>query len=199
MRNVLDTMFAHPTGILGRLGGSLMARSVNGRNDWTLSLVTLAPDAQILDVGFGPGTLIEALATAVPAGTIRGIDPSPVMLKQATVRNQRGIQEQRVQLQPGSAAALPFADASFDVVFSANSIFFWPDQSAGVREIRRALKPGGQLVLILQPIWAKSIEDVRDVGAQYLCMLTAEGFQQVRSVLQPMRPVASVAVLGTSH
>src|SRR5262245_44736923 len=125
MRNLLDTMFAHPTGLLGRLGGSLMAHSESGRNDWTLSLVALARDAQILEVGFGPGTLIEAMATAIPAGTIRGIDASPVMLKQATTRNQPAIQDQRVHLQLGSAATLPYADASFDVVLSANSIFFW--------------------------------------------------------------------------
>jgi ubiquinone/menaquinone biosynthesis C-methylase UbiE len=196
MRNMLDTMFAHPSGILGRLGGSLMAWLEHGRNDWTLSLVTLAPHAQILEIGFGPGTLIEALATAVPAGTIRGIDPSPVMLKQATTRNRRAIQEQRVHLQLGSAMALPYADASLDVVLSANSIFFWSNQHTGLGEMHRVLKPGGQLVLILQPMWAKSDQEVQAVGAEYEAMLSTHGYRQVRSGFHPMRPVASVAVLG---
>jgi ubiquinone/menaquinone biosynthesis C-methylase UbiE len=119
------------------------------------------------------------------------------MLKQATSRNQRAIVEQRVRLRPGSATALPFADASFDLVVSANSIFFWPDQHAGVREIYRVLKPDGQLVLILQPIWAKSTEEVQAIGQDYVRMLAAEGYQQVRSAVQPMRPIASAAVLGT--
>jgi ubiquinone/menaquinone biosynthesis C-methylase UbiE len=179
------------------MGGALMARSANVRNSWTLSLLTLPSDAHILEVGFGPGTLIAALASAVPGGIIDGIDPSPVMLKQATARNQGALDEQRVHLQPGTATALPFPDASFDLVVSANSIFFWPDQHAGVREIYRVLKPDGQLVLILQPIWAKSTEEVQAIGEEYVGMLAVEGFQQVRSTQKSMRPIAAVAVLGS--
>jgi ubiquinone/menaquinone biosynthesis C-methylase UbiE len=197
VRNVLDLTFAHPRGFLGRLGGIVMARFANVRNDWTLSLLTPAPDAHILEVGFGPGTLIAALASAVPGGTIDGIDLSPVMLKQATARNQRAIDEHCVHLRSGSATALPFADASFDLVVSANSIFFWPEQHASVREIYRVLKPDGQLVLILQPIWAKSTEEVQGIGQEYMRMLAAEGYQQVRSAVQSMRPIASAAVFGS--
>jgi ubiquinone/menaquinone biosynthesis C-methylase UbiE len=199
MRNLLDRTFAHPTGILGRLGGVLMSRSESGRNDWTLSLLDLTPHACILEVGFGPGTLIEALGAAIPAGSISGIDASPVMLRQASARNQEAIRDRRVHLRVGSATILPYEDASFDVVLSANSIFFWPDQPAGVREIHRVLKPGGQIALILQPRWAKSVEDVKSTGTEYMTMLSTQGYQQVRSVLQPMRPVASVAVLGVRN
>jgi ubiquinone/menaquinone biosynthesis C-methylase UbiE len=195
MRNMLETMFAHPSGLLGRLGGILMSRS-ESRNDWTLSLISFAPDARSLEVGFGPGTLIAALAEAVPAGHVSGIDISPVMLRQATARNRRLVRTQRVHLQLGTAEALPFDDVSFDTVVSANSIFFWPDQPAGIQEMHRVLKPGGHIALILQPRWAKSVDDVKKIGEQYVTMLKEGGFLQVRSALQPMRPVASIAVLG---
>jgi ubiquinone/menaquinone biosynthesis C-methylase UbiE len=98
--------------------------------------------------------------------------------------------------QPAPVICVTFADASFDAVFSANSIFFWPDQSAGVREIRRVLKPGGHIVLILQPTWAKSDKDVQAIAEEYQTMLSTEGYQQVRSAFHPMRPVACIAVLG---
>jgi ubiquinone/menaquinone biosynthesis C-methylase UbiE len=99
-------------------------------------------------------------------------------------------------LQLGTAEALPFDDVSFDIVVSANSIFFWPDQPAGIQEIYRVLKPGGQIALILQPRWAKSVDDVEKVGEQYVTMLKEARFQPVHTALQPMRPVASIAVLG---
>ena len=51
---------------------------------------------------------------------------------------------------------LPHGDANFEVVLCANSIFFWPDQPAGIREIRRVFKPGGQIALILVVQWCKT-------------------------------------------
>jgi ubiquinone/menaquinone biosynthesis C-methylase UbiE len=60
--------------------------------------------------------------------------------------------------------ALPFADASFDKVISANSVPFWPDQLVGIQEVRRVLRPGGLVVIVLQPIWAKTDDQVRTIG-----------------------------------
>jgi ubiquinone/menaquinone biosynthesis C-methylase UbiE len=142
---ILDAAFAHTRGLLGELGGVIMARSTSERNAWTLSLLDLRPEDHVLDVGCGPGALIQALAAHVTNGIVAGVDLSPLMLQQATRRNAEMIGAGRVQLQQGSALALPFTDASFDTVLSANSVPFWPDQLAGVQEIRRVLKPGERL------------------------------------------------------
>ena len=53
--------------------------------------------------------------------------------------------------------SVPFADATFDIALSANSVQLWPDPLAGVTEMRRVLEPGGQIALILQPIWVKTV------------------------------------------
>ncbi len=45
------------------------------------------------------------------------------------------------------AAALPFPDASFDIVLSVNTIYFWPDPAKVLAEMSRILKPGGRVVL----------------------------------------------------
>ena len=42
---------------------------------------------------------------------------------------------------------MPFQDASVDGLLSVNTIYFWPDPAAALREIRRVLRPGGRLVL----------------------------------------------------
>jgi ubiquinone/menaquinone biosynthesis C-methylase UbiE len=198
MRNLLDAGFAHPRGLLGRLGGALMARATTERNTWTLSLLSLPPGAHVLEIGFGPGALIQALAASAPSVSVEGVDPSPVMLRQATGRNQQAIAERRVHLQLGSALPLPFADATFTTVLSANSIFFWPDPEASLREIHRVLAPAGTMALILQPIWAKTDDEVRTLGAEYAERLTTAGFQHVHVVFKSMRPKATVCVLGNA-
>ena len=61
MLNVLDATFGHPRGPLGRLGGVIMARLTGQRNGWTVSLFAIGQEDRILEVGCGPGALIQAL------------------------------------------------------------------------------------------------------------------------------------------
>ena len=173
-----------------------MARSTKQRNAWTVSLLDIGQDDRILEVGCGPGALIQVLAARATKGVVAGVDLSPVMLQQASRRNAEAIREGRVCLQPGSVLALPFEDASFDIALSANSLPFWPDQEAGVKEIRRVLKAGGVIAIILQPIWARTESEVKQIGAGLLALLSTVGFQQARLEFKPMKPIASVCALG---
>ena len=194
--NVLDAAFAHQRGLLGRMGGVIMGRRSGQRNEWTLSLLDIQPDDRILEVGCGPGALILALATRATEGLVVGIDPSPIMLRQAARRNAEAIREGRVQLRLGSATAIPFEEATFDKALSANSLPFWPDQEAGVKEMWRVLKPGGVIVIILQPRWARTDSEVKEIGTGLLALLSSVGFQQARMEFKPMKPIASVCALG---
>ncbi len=196
MMNVLDATFGHPRGPLGRVGGVIMARSTRLRNEWTLSLLDIRRDDRVLEVGCGPGALIQALAAKVTEGFVAGVDPSPIMLQQAARRNAEAIREGRVQLQLGSATALPFEDASFDKALSANSLPFWPDQEAGVKEMWRVLTSGGMIAIILQPRWARTESEVKQIGTGLVALLSKVGFQQVRLEFKPMKPIASVCALG---
>ncbi len=103
---VLDATFGHPRGPLGHLGGVIMARSTRQRNAWTVSLLDIQHDDRILEVGFGPGALIQTLAAKATEGFIAGVDMSPIMLRQASRRNVQAIRKGQVQLQLGSALAL---------------------------------------------------------------------------------------------
>ena len=196
MMNVLDATFGHPRGPLGRVGGVIMARSTRLRNEWMLSLLAIQQDDRVLEVGSGPGALIQALAARAMEGFVAGVDPSPIMLRQAVRRNAQAIREGRVQLRLGSATVLPFEDASFDTALSANSLPFWPDQEAGVKEMWRVLKPGGVVAIILQPRWARTEGEVKQIGAGLVALLSKVGFQQVRLEFKPMKPIASVCALG---
>jgi ubiquinone/menaquinone biosynthesis C-methylase UbiE len=193
---ILDAAFAHPRGLLGRLGGTIMARGSAERNAWTIAQLTIHSGAHILDVGCGSGALIHGLAQHTPEGFVAGIDTSPLMLEQATRRNAQLVQRGRVQLHRASALALPFADATFDIALSANSVQLWPDQLAGVTEMRRVLKTGGHIVLILQPVWVKANDEVKALGDDLQELLSRAGFWSIRCEFKKMKPIGSVCVLG---
>ena len=196
MMKLLDAAFAHPRGLPGRLGGTIMARLSGKRNAWILSLLDIQSDDRILEVGFGPGAVIEALAARVPEGYVSGVDTSPLMLKQATKRNARAIHEGRVQLQLGTALALPYENASFDKALAINSAQIWPDSFTGIKEMQRVLKPGGLIALALQPVWVRQDSEVRNIGNELMTSLEKAGFQQTRLEFQPMKPMACMCAVG---
>jgi ubiquinone/menaquinone biosynthesis C-methylase UbiE len=98
------------------------------------------PDgARVLDVGTGPGRVPAAIAAARPDLHVDGLDPSTEMIEAA---GRRALGE-RVTFVVGDVGALPYPDATFDLVLSTLSQHHWPDRNAGFREIRRVLRPGG--------------------------------------------------------
>jgi SAM-dependent methyltransferase len=100
---------------------------------------------RVLDLGSGPGT--DALAAAEIVGSegrVEGLDLTPAMVERAS-RGAAG--RTNVAFRTGDIAALPFADASFDVVLTNCVINLVEDKPAVFREARRVLRPGGRLVL----------------------------------------------------
>jgi ubiquinone/menaquinone biosynthesis C-methylase UbiE len=95
-----------------------------------------AVPARVLDVGTGTGAGALTLARRFPEAEIFGVDLSEAMLEQAR-RNTSPELLDRVTYQRGDAAALPFPDASFDLVAHANMIPFFD-------EVARLVTPGGR-------------------------------------------------------
>ena len=133
----------------GWLGRTVITRVLNlGNRDLieaTLDGLALAPGCRLLDVGFGGGLLLE-LAHRRGVRRLAGVDPSPAAV--AFLRGRPGqLAGAELVLELGVAEALPFADASFDVVASTNAVYFWPDLGRAFAELRRVLRPGGALTL----------------------------------------------------
>jgi SAM-dependent methyltransferase len=141
------SQFAHPRGLLGRLAGALMAAKNAAMNDAAAARVPLRPGDHVLELGFGHGRTLAALAARVPRGRAVGVDPSDAMLAMAARRLRGAIAAGRVELRLASAEALPFPDASFDAAYAANSVQFWPGPERSLREVLRVLRPGGTLLL----------------------------------------------------
>jgi demethylmenaquinone methyltransferase / 2-methoxy-6-polyprenyl-1,4-benzoquinol methylase len=111
------------------------------------------PDALVLDLCCGTGDLAFALGRAGKA-RILGADFAHTMLvrakaKSATLSLSAGANAPtRMPLFEADALRLPFADASFDLVTSAFGFRNLANYEAGLREIRRVLKPGGTIAIL---------------------------------------------------
>ena len=94
---------------------------------------------RILDVGCGTGANLEMLAEF---GSAEGVDVSPDAL---SFCRQRGLSGVRL----GEAEKLPYPDESFDLVTGLDVVEHLDDDLAGLREMRRILKPGGRALLFV--------------------------------------------------
>jgi ubiquinone/menaquinone biosynthesis C-methylase UbiE len=126
-----------------------MARANRKCAAWVIDLLDVQPSDKVLEVGFGPGVGIQLLTSSASAGYVAGVDPSMEMVAQA--RNKKAIESGRADLRHGSVASLPFADNTFDKALAINSMQVWPDAVAGLREMRRVIKPGGEVALGFTP------------------------------------------------
>lgn len=116
---------------------------------WAATLVeqaALQPGQRVLDVACGTGAVTQLVAQQVgPTGQVVGLDLTPGML--AIARTRPAATTASIEWQEGSAEALPFPDASFDVVLCQQGVQFFPNRVAALREMRRVLVPGGKLRL----------------------------------------------------
>jgi len=104
----------------------------------------LPPTGDVLEIGPGPGVLLEKLAGRHPLAV--GFDLSAGMLRQARQRLRRA--QRRARLVRGDAVRLPFSSDSFDAVATTFALSAIPDGLGAVREMTRVLRPAGVLALV---------------------------------------------------
>jgi ubiquinone/menaquinone biosynthesis C-methylase UbiE len=131
--------------------------------DWATSIMTLGqarrlrrttvdqalinPGDSVLDVGCGTGEVTLLAKTRVKDGSVYGIDPAPEMI--AVARRKASRKGLSIDFRVSVIEALPFPDASIDVVTSSLMMHHLPEnvKVRGLAEIYRVLKPGGRLLI----------------------------------------------------
>ncbi|KAF1695157.1 class I SAM-dependent methyltransferase [Pseudoxanthomonas daejeonensis] len=105
--------------------------------------VDLRWDERVLDVAAGNGN--ATLAAARRGGRVVSTDYVPSLLELGRARAQA--EQLDVVIQEADAEALPFADASFDVVLSTFGVMFTPDHARAADELARVCRPGGRIAM----------------------------------------------------
>ena len=110
----------------------------------------MAPEGRILDVGCGSGALDRLLAARLgPGARIDAIDVNAFLLREAAdLAAEFG---ERIRFAQGSALALPFADATFDCIFSV-TVLEECDADAAIGEMMRVARPGARIGIVVRAI-----------------------------------------------
>ncbi len=124
---------------------SLHIHAYTLENSGLADILSEKREVDFLDVGCGGGQNAIRLKERYPHLNIWGIDLSPDQIARAQQRAQE--RKYALHFKVADVQALPFPDASFDVVYSSGSVKHWPDPLRGISECWRVLKPGGEILL----------------------------------------------------
>jgi ubiquinone/menaquinone biosynthesis C-methylase UbiE len=145
---VLSLQARKPSGLIGRY---IMTKIFNNGNAdlnvFVKENLDLQPEDRVLEIGFGPGKLINEMATITIKGIVEGVDFSNAMLKQAEIVNKQHISSGRVILHKRECVSLPFDNEVFDKLCSTNTLYFWKTPQNYFAEMYRVIKPGGKIVI----------------------------------------------------
>ena len=149
----------------------------------TLPLMDVKPTDRVLDLGCGSGWATRLIAKRFHPKKIVGIDISDEMVRRAEEQS-KGIAN--IEFRQGAAEKIPLPDGSIDKIFSIESLYYWPDQMAGLKEVKRVLTPGGKLFMLINLYkdnhyslrWADELKvPVHALSqAEYIDLLTKAGF-----------------------
>lgn len=117
----------------------------------TIEVLHPKANDNILEIGMGNGFFVKDILATDASIKYYGCDFSEIMVEEATRLNEQFIASGQAKFYFASADKLPFADETFDKVFTINTIYFWENQPLVLSEMRRVLKPTGQIIIAIRP------------------------------------------------
>ena len=112
--NAIGKQMQYPKGIFGKIVFAVMTKSTIAPARWTVDLMEIKPDDDIIEIGFGNGANIKLLLQKADKGSVTGIEISDTAMEMASKKNAKAISEGKVKLYKGAGNKLPFEAVFFD-------------------------------------------------------------------------------------
>jgi ubiquinone/menaquinone biosynthesis C-methylase UbiE len=123
-----------------------MERGHSPVGELALALLDWPEDGSALDLGCGSGWAARRMARMMPLGSAVGMDVADEMIRLAGGAKEGN---ERVKYLVASAERLPFRPGSFTHVFSMESLYYYSSPEGAIKEVRRALRPGGVFCVVV--------------------------------------------------
>jgi SAM-dependent methyltransferase len=146
--NRLAAQYRKPTGIHGFQVSKTMEERNAPAYDWLIPRLALRDGNKVLEIGYGTGSGLAALAAAHGRRHLYGIDFSRVMYRRARKKNRDAIKEGRVSLSYGDVIDYD-RERDFDLIFCVNVVYFWNDLRAYLVKVSGLLKEGGTFQIFM--------------------------------------------------
>lgn len=114
---------------------------------WGTSFLTVARDADVLDIGCGGGRNVQYFLERCDKGTVTGVDMSELSVKVSKEVNADEIEKGRCTIVQGNVSDLPFDDLSFSLVTAFETTYYWPSIVDSFREVMRVMRRGALFMI----------------------------------------------------
>ena len=157
--------------------------------------IEVTADAAALDVGCGGGKTVDRLAKMAVDGWVVGLDYSEDSVVVSRRKNAKHIHDGRVEICHATVSEIPYEDRTFDLVTAVENFYFWPTPDTDLLEVRRVMKPGGDLLIACTmykggKFDARNRRFVDEIDMAYLSvdgfrdLLEASGFDEARVLVE---------------
>lgn len=153
---------------------------------------------RVLDIGSGLGGIDVLLASQHGAAAVLGIDVEPQLIESARDLVAKKGLAKRVTFQLVTPGKLPFKDASFDVVFSKDSLLHIADKRTLYQELLRVLTPGGWFIAA-DWLWSENAAESAVVIAWLSKLQLKFAFTQPAEALQALIDAGFAEPKVTDH
>ncbi|MFS0655911.1 class I SAM-dependent methyltransferase [Bacillus sp. 179-C3.3 HS] len=195
MLSTISKAFSRPKGWFGSLAGFIMATENKALNQWAIRHLDVDDGDKILEIGYGPGYSMTYMLKHYQHLHIDGLDASSTMQEQARHQIRKRRQNGYVRLYVGEIENTRLPSNQYDKVLSVNNYTIWDDPRAGLLHLYHTLKPGGRMVIVMQPREkGADANRTKEMGEHILNDLLFVGFDHASVEYKEMRPTLSVCV-----